>query len=67
MQVGAYILTGKSAPFDIELARQVGVGAFASFAAVGAVIVGVVLGLVGGAIAWISVYAVKSRRNKTPT
>lgn len=67
VQVGAYILTGQRAPFDIEIARQVGIGGFASYAAIGALIVGATLGFVGGAIAWMSVYAIKSRRNRTTT
>lgn len=51
VQVGAWLLTGHAAPFDIDAAREVGMGGFVSFAALGALVVGVSLAVLGGTVA----------------
>lgn len=51
VQTGAWLLTGGPAPFDVEAARETGVAGFVAYAALGSVVVGAVLALVGGSVA----------------
>lgn len=51
VQVGAYLLSGQPAPFDIDAARDVGVVGFVSFAAAGTVVVGAVVAALSAAMA----------------
>jgi uncharacterized protein (DUF2062 family) len=67
VQVGAFLLTGQAAPFDIEAAKQIGVGSFLSFALVGALIVGAILAVLGGAIAGSLTHLVRRRSKDQPT
>lgn len=51
VQVGAWLLQGKWAAFTVEGARATGVQGYASFAALGAVVVGLSVAVVLGSIA----------------
>jgi uncharacterized protein (DUF2062 family) len=51
VQVGSLVLTGQLAPFDVATARAAGLAGFASYAAVGAPMVGGLLAAVGAALA----------------
>lgn len=62
IQVGALVLTGQFAPFDIAAARAAGVGPFVLFAAVGAVAVGSFLAAVGGFATWASLTLFSRRK-----
>jgi uncharacterized protein (DUF2062 family)/2-polyprenyl-3-methyl-5-hydroxy-6-metoxy-1,4-benzoquinol methylase len=58
VEIGSLILTGQHAAFDVERAREVGIVGFVSQAAVGGLVVGLFLALVGGMAA----YALAPRR-----
>ncbi len=66
VQVGAFLLTGQAAPFDIETAKHLGVGSFLSFALVGALIVGAILAVLGGALAGLLTHLVRRRSKDQP-
>lgn len=52
VEVGALVLHGEHIPFTLERARQLGVTGFVAEAAMGAVVVGALLALVGGLVVW---------------
>jgi uncharacterized protein (DUF2062 family)/2-polyprenyl-3-methyl-5-hydroxy-6-metoxy-1,4-benzoquinol methylase len=58
IEVGSFILTGQAMGFDVERARQNGVGGFFLQAAVGSLVVGSVLAACGATVTW----AVTARR-----
>jgi SAM-dependent methyltransferase len=60
VEVGSLALTGSHAAFDLERARATGVAGFAAQAAVGSLLVGGALAVVGASVAW----AVAARRNE---
>lgn len=51
VEVGSMLLTGKWVEFNLEAARRTGVAGFVAQAALGSVVVGLGLGLVGGLVA----------------
>ncbi len=51
VQTGSWLRTGAFVGFDAAMARSAGIGGFASFAAIGAVVVGAVLAALGGGAA----------------
>ncbi len=60
VEVGSLLLTGQHAAFDVERARSVGIGGFVAQAAVGGVVVGIGLAVIGGAAA----YAIAPRKSR---
>jgi uncharacterized protein (DUF2062 family)/trans-aconitate methyltransferase len=61
VEIGSLLSTGHHAAFTLERARQTGILGFAFQAALGSVVVGLVLGALGSAIA----YAIARRRRAT--
>jgi uncharacterized protein (DUF2062 family)/predicted TPR repeat methyltransferase len=58
IEVGSLLLTGATIPFDVEQARRTGITGFVLQAALGSLVVGSALAVVGGALA----YAIANRR-----
>lgn len=52
VETGALVLHGQHVPFTLERARQLGIGGFVAEAAVGAVLVGALLAIMGAATTW---------------
>ncbi len=52
IEIGSYVMRGVPAPVDLESARRVGVGGLLLEAMVGGVLLGAVLALIGGSLAW---------------
>src|SRR5688572_22335354 len=52
VEVGSLLLTGEHAAFDVERARRVGIVGFAAQAAVGGLVVGLFMAVIGGAAAY---------------
>jgi uncharacterized protein (DUF2062 family) len=52
VEIGSLLLTGRHAAFDVERARSVGIVGFVKQAAVGGVVVGLVLAILGGGAAY---------------
>ena len=53
VEVGAYLLTGRFVAFDVAQARATGAAGFAQQLFLGSLVVGAVLGLIGGGVAWL--------------
>lgn len=51
VQTGSWLMTRSFVGFDVAMARSAGIGGFALFAALGAVVVGAALALIGGGCA----------------
>jgi uncharacterized protein (DUF2062 family)/2-polyprenyl-3-methyl-5-hydroxy-6-metoxy-1,4-benzoquinol methylase len=62
VETGALILHGQHVPFTLERARELGVGGFVAEAAVGAVLVGGLLALIGAVVTWLVVSRRRARR-----
>ncbi len=62
VETGSYLLRGTGAPLDLDSARRLGAGAFLTEAALGSVLVGVALALVGTSLAF-----ALTRARATPT
>ena len=53
IEVGSLLLTGRFVPFDVERVRSTGISGFAVQAAVGSLIVGMLLAAIGALVTWL--------------
>jgi SAM-dependent methyltransferase len=63
IQVGSLLLTGGFLPFDVARARAVGVSGFVAQAAVGSVVVGATLSVVGALVTYVVGFIYGRRKN----
>jgi uncharacterized protein (DUF2062 family) len=65
VNVGSLVLTGQYAPFDLARARETGVSGFVAQAAIGSIIVGALLAVLGAALAYVVARRAGRRRSQS--